>query len=76
MVIVRGSWIGWHRGGVAVPGDIGDDEGGVKALLDWYDAHRDESGIIYTNRRKDAETLAEQLTQLGRPALPPRIWNT
>ena len=22
---------------------FGDDEGGVKALLDWYDAHRDES---------------------------------
>jgi len=39
-------------------------------LMAFLDAHRDESGIIYTNRRKDAETLAEQLTQLGRPALP------
>ncbi len=39
-------------------------------IMAFLDAHRDESGIIYTNKRKDAEALAEQLTALGRPALP------
>jgi RecQ family ATP-dependent DNA helicase len=39
-------------------------------VMDFLATHPDESGIIYTNRRKDAEALADQLTQLGRPALP------
>ena len=39
-------------------------------IMAFLEAHRGEAGIIYTNRRKDAEGLAAQLTKLGRPALP------
>ena len=39
-------------------------------MMAFLDAHREEAGIIYTNRRRDAEQLAAQLTQLGRSARP------
>jgi RecQ family ATP-dependent DNA helicase len=39
-------------------------------IMAFLDGHQEEAGIIYTNRRRDAELLAAQLTQLGRPALP------
>jgi len=46
------------------------DGGGVRQLLDFLDAHRGESGIIYAFSRKRVETVAEQLQAAGINALP------
>jgi len=46
------------------------DGGGVRQLLDFLDAHRGESGIIYAFSRKRVESVAEQLQAAGINALP------
>ncbi|RDY66005.1 DNA helicase RecQ [Lysobacter soli] len=46
------------------------DGGGVRQLLDFLDAHRGESGIVYAFSRKRVETVAEQLQAAGINALP------
>ena len=46
------------------------DGGGVRQLLDFLDAHRGESGIVYAFSRKRVETVAEQLQAAGVNALP------
>ena len=46
------------------------DGGGVRQLLDFLDAHRGESGIVYAFSRKRVESVAEQLQAAGINALP------
>lgn len=46
------------------------DGGGVRQLLDFLDAHRGESGIVYAFSRKRVETVAVQLQAAGVNALP------
>ncbi|MET3929138.1 ATP-dependent DNA helicase RecQ [Lysobacter sp. OAE881] len=46
------------------------DGGGVRQLLDFLDAHRGESGIVYAFSRKRVETVADQLQAAGINALP------
>lgn len=43
---------------------------GLRQTLDFLEAHRDQSGIIYCSTREQVETLAAQLSQHGWPALP------
>jgi len=49
---------------------VNKDGGGVRQLLDFLDAHRGESGIIYAFSRKRVESVAEQLQAAGINALP------
>ena len=43
---------------------------GLRQTIEFLEAHRDQSGIIYCTTRKQVDELAEQLQSLGWSALP------
>jgi len=45
-------------------------KGGTRQILDFLNAHRDESGIVYCLSRKKTESVAQMLCENGIPALP------